>query len=199
MKAKWLVAFLCIILLGAGFYAPQQVFAAPALHMDAEIGINQRVKQGMPTVLNLTITNNGDTFSGDLVVDAEVAYNLGSALVYPMDLAAGETKNFTIYLDGFSDRYMYGNSNVPDMFYFYEGGIEKGKKLKYEGNHFVTPRILSTYTEMMLVVTTRLDEVSAVDRLESFITDELEMFYTDKKNSPYLAEDYRALKMLYIR
>lgn len=196
MKQKWLVALLCVVLIGVGLYLPKQALAKAAIHVDAEIGINNRVKLDMPTVLNLTVTNNGDAFSGDLVVDAEVQYNLGSALVYPVDIATGETKTFTLYLDGFSDRFMYSGQTIQDMFHFYEGGIEKGKKLDYEGDHYVSPRIFSPMAEMMMVVSTRKDEISKVDRIKLFFTDELDILYVEQKNSPYLAEDYRALQML---
>lgn len=196
MKQKWVVALLCVVLIGVGLYLPKQAFAKAAIHVDAEIGINNRVKIDMPTVLNLTVTNNGDAFSGDLVVDAEVQYNLGSALVYPVDIATGETKSFTIYLDGFSDRFMYSGQTIQDMFHFYEGGIEKGKKLDYEGDHYVSPRIFHPMAEMMMVVSTRKDEISKIDRIKLFFTDELDILYVEQKNSPYLAEDYRALNML---
>ena len=196
MKKNWFVALFCVLLIGVGLYMPKQALAKAAIHVDAEIGINNRIKIDMPTVLNLTVTNNGDAFSGDLVVDAEVQYNIGSALVYPVDIAMGETKTFTIYLDGFSDRFMYSGQTVQDMFHFYEGGIEKGKKLDYEGDHYVSPRIFNPMAEMMMVVSTRKDEVSKIDRIKLFFSEELDILYVEQKNSPYLAEDYRALQML---
>lgn len=196
MKQKWFVVLFCVIFIGIGLSLPKQALAKTALHIDAEIGINNRVKLDMPTVLNLTVTNNGDAFSGDLVVDAEVQYNIGSALVYPVDIATGETKTFTIYLDGFSDRYLYSGQSTQDLFHFFEGGIEKGKKIDYEGDHYVSPRMFSPMAEMMMVVSTRKDEVSKVDRIKLFFNDELEILNVEQKNSPYLAEDTRALKML---
>ena len=196
MKKHWFVALFCVVLIGIGLFLPKQTLAKAALHVEAEIGINNRVKVDMPTVLNLTVTNNGDAFSGDLVVDAEVQYDIGSALVYPVDIATGETKTFTIYLDGFSDRYLYSGQSTQDLFHFFEGGIEKGKKLDYEGDHNVSPRMFNPMSEMMMVVSTRKDEVSKVDRIKLFFNEELDILYVEQKNSLYLAEDFRALNML---
>ena len=87
-----------------------EAFASAQLDVKAEIGINNRIKLEQATPLTVTITNNGDSFSGDFVIDAEVSYNLGSALVYPLDIASGESKTFQIYLDGYSDSLIY---NTP--------------------------------------------------------------------------------------
>ena len=50
---------------------------------------------------------------------------LTSALVVPIDIAKGEEKTFTFYLDGLAD-YSYSDT---DLFAFYEGSIEKEKRL----------------------------------------------------------------------
>lgn len=184
-----------LFMLSVGYLLPAQVHAKSALHVEAEIGVENRVKREMPTFIDLTITNNGDPFSGDLVVDAETRYNVGSALVFPLDIATGETKTMKIYIDGFSDRYMYTTPG-PDFFYFYEGGIEKGKQVEYEGDHTVSPRMYEPYTSMGLVVTTKKDEVSTLDRMETHANNDVEIFYVNNKNNAYLADDARALSML---
>lgn len=195
MKKKWLFGFIIMLMLSIGYSIPQHVHASSALHVEAEIGVENRVKRDMPTFINLTITNNGDPFSGDLVVDAETRYNVGAALVFPVDIATGETKKMKIYLDGFSERYAY-TTPIPDLFHFFEGGIEEGKKVKYEGDHNVKPRIFEPYTSIGLVVTTKKDEVSALDRMDTYANDEVELFYINDKNHAYLADDARALSML---
>lgn len=195
MKKRWLIGLLIIILFTVSYLIPQQVEASAALHVEAEIGVENRVKREMPTFIQFTITNNGEPFSGDLVVDAEIRYDVGSALVYPLDIATGETKTMTVYIDGFSDRYTY-TTPVPDLFHFYEGGIEKGKKIKYEGDHSVNPRIFEPFVQMGLVVTTKKDEVSALDRMGTYATDDVELFYVNDKNNAYFTEDARSLSMI---
>lgn len=195
MKNRWLIGFMMLLLLSVSYMLPGQVHAKAALHVEAEIGIDNRVKQEMPTFLDVTITNNGEDFSGDFVVDAEMRYNMGSAIVLPLDIAAGETKTMKVYLDGFSDRYMYTTPPL-DLFYFYEGGIEKGKEVDFEGDKSVNPRVYEAFAVMGLVATTRQDEVSTLDRIETFVNSDMELFYVNNKNHTYLADDARALSML---
>ena len=171
-----------------------EAFASAQLDVKAEIGINNRIKLEQATPLTVTITNNGDSFSGDFVIDAEVSYNLGSALVYPLDIASGESKTFQIYLDGYSDNLMY-NTQRADYFHFYEGGIEKGKKIEYSGDHYVTPRMLDYDSKLIFVVTNNEDRLSGVKKLNQFTVMNTEVIFINGPNNPYLAEDARALQM----
>ena len=171
-----------------------EAFASAQLDVKAEIGINNRIKLEQATPLTVTITNNGDSFSGDFVIDAEVSYNLGSALVYPLDIASGESKTFQIYLDGYSDNLMY-NTQRADYFHFYEGGIEKGEKIEYSGDHYVTPRMLDYDSKLIFVVTNNEDRLSGVKKLNQFTVMNTEVIFINGPNNPYLAEDARALQM----
>ena len=172
-----------------------EAFASAQLDVKAEIGLNNRIKLEQATPLTVTITNNGDSFSGDFVIDAEVSYNLGSALVYPLDIASGESKTFQIYLDGYSDNLMY-NTQRADYFHFYEGGIEKGKKIEYSGDHYVTPRMLDYDSKLIFVVTNNEDRLSGVKKLNQFTVMNTEVIFINGPNNPYLAEDARALQMV---
>lgn len=168
-------------------YAEEQ-----SLYVEAEIGFENRVKHDSPTVLNVTITNNGESFSGDFVVDAPVTYNVGSGLVFPLDIAKGETKTIPIYLDGFISQSYYGSGN-SDIFYFYEGGIEKGKLVEYDGDSGVNPSMISPLSKTMIVVTTRPDELSAIEEMRKALGEELVTYYATSKEDTYLVDDYRGL------
>ena len=182
------VAFFC-------FFQNDLTYANQSLYVDAEIGIDNKVIPDSPTTMKVTITNNGESFVGDFVVDNKISYNLGSALVFPLNIAKGETKTIPIYLDSYFDQGNYGSSN-DDLFYFYEGGIEKGKLVEYEGDRKVTPRIIGSLSKSMVVVTTRPDEISAVEKLRSVIGDDLVTYYASSKEDPYLTEDYRGLSQV---
>lgn len=172
-----------------------EAFASAQLDVKAEIGINNRIKQEQATQLTVTITNNGDSFSGDFVIDAEVSYDLGSALVYPLDIASGESKTFQIYLDGYSDQLTY-NTQRADYFHFYEGGLEKGRKIEYSGDHYVTPRMLNYDSKLIFVVANNEDRLSGVKKLNQFTVMDTEVIFINGPNNPYLAEDARALQMV---
>ena len=190
MKKYFILLISCIIL--CNLFVQDKAYAKQSLYVEAEIGFENRVKDISPTVLNVTITNKGEPFSGDLVVDAPVSYILGSGLVFPLDIAKGETKTIPIYLDGFVDQNIYGSSN-SDLFYFYEGGIEKGKLVEYDGDHDVNPRMISPLSKTMVVVTTRRDEISAIEEMKKALGEELVTYYATSKEDKYLVEDYRGL------
>ena len=172
-----------------------EAVASAQLDVKAEIGLNNRIKLEQATPLTVTITNNGDSFSGDFVIDAEVSYNLGSALVYPLDIASGESKTLQIYLDGYSENLVY-NTQRADYFHFYEGGIEKGKKIEYSGDRYVTPRMLDYDSKLIFIVTNNEDRLSGVKKLNQFTVMNTEVVVINGPNNPYLAEDARALQMV---
>lgn len=188
---KYFILLIGLIIL-CNFSAPSKANAEQSLYVEAEIGFENRVKYDSPTVLNVTITNNGDPFSGDFVVDAPVSYNIGSGLVFPLDIAKGETKTIPIYLDGYYEQGYYG-SNKPELFYFYEGGIEKGKLVEYDGDSNVTPRMIGPAAKTMVVLTTRPDELTEIEEMRKSINEDLVTYYAASKEDKYLVEDYRGL------
>ena len=86
------ILFLMMIVFISFFIHIDTARAAPQLEVKAEIGVANIIKFYTPFPIKLTITNNGVSFSGDLVIDAAVTYSAGSAQVYPLDLPEGETK-----------------------------------------------------------------------------------------------------------
>ena len=167
------------------------VHAKGSLNLEASIGFEGKVKDGYPTVLNITITNTGEAFSGDFVADIPLIYFAGSATVMPIELAAGETKSYSIYLEGVSSELAYNNQGI---FSFYEGGIEKGKKVKHKGDASLSIQNLESNAKTMLVLTTREDDISNIEDLRRPLNTELITYYTSSKNDAYLADDYRGLR-----
>ena len=160
--------------------------------MDASIGFEGKIKEGYPTVLKVTITNSGKAFSGDFVADIPLTYSAGAATVIPIEIAAGETKSFSIYLDGISPDLAYNGQT--NHFSLYEGGVEKGKLVKHTGDKGLVIQNISSNAQTMLVLTTREDEISTIENLRRPLNDDLITYYTSSKNDPYLDDDYRGLR-----
>ncbi len=137
LKRNYFLALLIAFILS--FIPIDNASAAPNLDVKAEMGIENNIKSYTPLPLKLTITNNGTAFSGDLVIDIAVSYSAGSAIVYPLDIAEGETKTIQLYLDGLADDYVYMNQQ-QQYFYFYEGGIENGKAVDFTGDKVITTK-----------------------------------------------------------
>lgn len=192
-RIGFLILILCLLTFG---YQTKEAYAKAELEVDAEIGINNKIKQQKGAPLKVTITNNGDDFSGDFVIDAEVNYSVGSALVFPLDIASGETKTFTIFLEGYSDNLLYGNTNTrKDYFHFYEGGIEKGKKIKYKGDHYVTPSILEYDAKFIYAITNNEDRLAGIKKIPQFASMPVQTFFINQTNMT-LPEEANALQMI---
>ena len=169
--------------------------AAPKLDVSAEVGISNKVKFYTPLPLKLTVTNSGSAFSGDLVIDAAESYSVGSGLVYPLDIAEGETKTIQLYLNGLSDDYMYNGSQQPNLFYFYEGGIEKGKAVKYTGTKAVRPQFQDLEASFVYTLTENSDRLSALQRLRQFSTYNVEVFHVNQLKNFEMPAEAKGLAM----
>jgi len=169
--------------------------AAPKLDVSAQVGINNKIKYNTPLPLKLTITNNGSAFSGDLVIDAAESYSIGSGLVYPLDLAEGETKTIQLHLNGLSEDYMYSGNPKKSQFYFYEGGIEKGEAVKFTGTKTLSPQFYEQEGKFIYTLTENSDRLSAFQRLRQFSTNDVEVFHVNQLKNYELPTDSKGLAM----
>lgn len=173
--------FIALILAVIGcFIHIDTVNAAPQLEVKAEVGVDNTIKLYTPLPLKLTITNNGTSFSGDLVINAAVTYSAGSAMVYPLDIAEGETKTITLYLEGLSDDFTY-QSQDSSLYTFYEGGIEKGKVVDFTGDKKIRPKYVytgdSTY---IFTYTENSDRLAALLRLNQYVQNSIDIFHLNQ-------------------
>lgn len=168
--------------------------AEAKLDVNATIGIENKVKYGTGLPLVITVTNNGDDFSGDLVLDAEVDYSIGSALVYPFDIGAGETKTLHLYLEGYSDNYN-NNGTKPDFIHFFEGGVDNGKKIGFSGKKSFSPSMYDSSAKFVYTLTENSDRLSAFLRLRQYATYEVEVFHLNQLKDYSLPEDGSELEL----
>lgn len=156
---RW--CFAVSIMLLFGHASLTEANAAPKLEIKATAGFQNKVKHGHGLPLTLTIVNNGDEFSGDLVLDYSESYAVGSAKAIPFTIGEGEIKTLNISLPGFTEDYMYGGT-TPQMFYFYEDSWENGKEVDYKGSKSVRPTFYGPESNFILTLT------ESADRLRSF-------------------------------
>ncbi|MFC7687528.1 hypothetical protein [Ureibacillus sp. GCM10028918] len=192
---KRLIPVVLLFLFFISFLHIDSASAAPQLDVHAEAGISNKVKYHTPLPVKLTITNNGSAFSGDLVIDAAESYSVGSGLVYPLDLAEGETKTIQLYLNGLSDDYLYSGNQQANLFYFYEGGIEKGKPVEYTGTKVVRPQFHEKEASFIYTLTENSDRLSALQRLRQFSTYNVEVFHVNQLKGFELPSDTKGLEM----
>lgn len=184
----FLVLFIFLFCFG---FSIDKASAAPKLEVNAEVGINGQYKDYTPVPMKITVTNNGSDFSGDLVIDAYETYNTGSAIVYPLNIAEGETKTISLILNSL------GESMNPQqqIFYFYEGGIEKGKSIDYKGSKTLRSMLLPSDTIFLYTLTENSDRLSGLFQLNEDAYYGLEIFHLNDIKNYELPSEAKELQM----
>ncbi len=193
MKNTKITALTLLVMLMMSFLLPStQAQAAAPLEVKATAGISGKAKYQSVVPLQVTVKNNGADFSGDMAINSSNSYEAASALVVPIDIAAGEEKTFTFYLDGLADN---GYSDA-DLFAFYEGNIEKGKKIAYKGTKRLQSNFLDPTSTFVYTLTDKSDRLSALLRLSSFVPqNNVEIFNINQLKDYTFPEDEQGLAM----
>lgn len=189
MKKTNITALILLFLLVISFILPvEQAKAAATLDVQAKVGIAGKAKYQTVVPIQVTVKNNGTNFSGDMVINASSSYQATSAQVIPIDIAAGEEKTFDIYLDG--------NYSNEDAFAFFEGGIEKGKKVAYEGTKQLQANFLDPSSVFIYTLTDKSDRLAAFLRLSQLAPqNNVEVFNLNQIKDYILPEDTQGFAM----
>ncbi len=188
-----MTALTLLVMLVISFIFPStQASAAATLEVKATAGISGKAKYQSVVPLQVTVKNNGADFSGDMAINSANSYEAASALVVPIDIAAGEEKTFTFYLDGLAD-YSYSDA---DLFAFYEGSIEKGKKVAYKGTKRLQANFLDPSSTFIYTLTDKSDRLSAFLRLSTFVAQSnVELLNINQLKDYTFPEDPQGLAM----
>ncbi|MEY9978569.1 hypothetical protein [Lysinibacillus sp. RC79] len=189
MKKKNITALILLFMLVISLILPmEQAKAAATLDVQAKVGIAGKAKYQTVVPLKVTVKNNGADFSGDMVINASSSYEATSAQVFPIDIAAGEEKTFDIYIDG--------NYSNADAFAFFEGSIEKGKKVAYEGTKQLQANFLDPSSVFIYTLTDKSDRLSAFLRLSQLAPqNNVEVFNLNQIKDYTLPEDPQGFAM----
>lgn len=185
----WLALLCCLFLVDI-----HEAQAAPNLYVEAEIGIDNKGKYNTGIPLTLTVTNNGSDFNGDLVVNISPVSHLSNARAMAFDIASGETKTLNLYLDGVPDNYGY-SSNLPQMFYFYEGDWKEGKSIKFEGDKNVSPLFVDASTYFIFTLTQQADRLKELQQLNQQNNVSVEIVHLNDLKNFTFPTDVKGLQM----
>ena len=193
MKKKTITALALLLMLVMSWMLPiSQASAAPTLEVQVTAGINGKAKYQSVVPIKITVKNNGTDFSGDMAINAQSSYEVGSALVVPLDVAAGEEKTFELYLEGVD----YSLSNDSKLFAFYEGGIDKGKLVSYKGPKQIQANFQEPAATFIYTLTEKSDRLSAYLQLTQFMpSNSVELFNLNQLKDYTLPDDAQGYAM----
>ncbi|MFB7156676.1 hypothetical protein [Lysinibacillus sp. NPDC056232] len=192
MKKTKIAALILLFMLVISLILPVEQASATAtatLEVQAKAGIAGKAKYQSVVPIQITVKNIGEDFSGDMVINASSSYQAASAKVLPIDIAAGEEKTYDLYLEGI-------DSWSADVFAFYEGSIEKGKKVAYKGTTQLQGNLLDPSSVFIYTLTDKSDRLSAFLRLSQLAPqNNVEVFNLNQIKEYSLPEDTEGFAM----
>ncbi|MGX9133481.1 hypothetical protein ACWV26_03725 [Rummeliibacillus sp. JY-2-4R] len=167
MKKRLTMFFVCMILFISFLLLTTfslNVSAKTQLDIKVNAGFDNKGKESKGLPVLLTITNKGNAFSGDLVIDHQQGYSGGMGIVVPLDIGSNEKKNIKVMLDYFSTMYSNGNPNQKTI-HIYKDSWKKNDEISFTGDKQIKPQMREAEDTFLLTFTNNVDRLSALSKL----------------------------------
>ncbi|SES01630.1 hypothetical protein SAMN04487944_11533 [Gracilibacillus ureilyticus] len=164
------------------------------LEIKVEAGLNGMAKEERGYPVTLTITNDKEDFSGDLVITLPI----GNKIV-PVDIASGTTKTISFSMQATQDLNAYGyNQNQNEqVFRLFEGDWESGNEVKIDSSLTVTPTYIQPNQMVIGVLSDQPDSLNYI-KLTSFNGNNPEVINLEAADIPEDALGLDVLDLLVI-
>ncbi|WP_422123671.1 hypothetical protein DHX103_02360 [Planococcus sp. X10-3] len=168
---------------------PMMVSAEADITIDAEAGFENKVKYNRGVPVQITASNSGTAFSGDLILDYSESYNIGAGLTVPLNLAAGETKTFQLSLPGMMDNSYSGSGAGNQTIFLYEGGWETGRSINFRGSKSLRPNYYNPEILFIAALTENADRLRGLGELQPIAGANAQVFYFNQQSDMPLPSD----------
>lgn len=167
---------------------PMMVSAEADITIDAEAGFQNKVKYNRGVPVQITATNHGTAFSGDLVLDYSESYNIGAGLTLPLNLAAGESKTIQFSLPGIMDN-SYSGGVANQTIFLYENGWEDGRSIDFRGSKSLTPNYFNPEVLFVAAMTENADRLGNLGELLPVGGAKAQVFHFNQQSEMQLPAD----------
>lgn len=192
---------LILVLVMSLFLGPSAAFADAQISIKATAGYDNKIKYGKGVPITLTLENQGDDFTGDLVIDTPESYEVGTARALPITLASGETKTIHLSLSSLAEDFMYTGTNTQ-LFFLYEDGWKDGKEISFKGDKTLRPSYFADDSFFMFTLTESADRLGSLRsvKLQQGMNNEIIALNQLKNNQPLPStkEDWEMANVLLI-
>ncbi|QHE51760.1 hypothetical protein [Pontibacillus sp. HMF3514] len=171
------------------------------LQIKVDEGLNGKAKRNKGFPITLTVTNNGEDFSGDLTVVIPRDYNSIGNKVIPIDIAAGATKKIHFSVPQMEGMNVFRNGlGQPsvEQFHLYEGNWEDGKKVPVDTGLSISPTYIQDNKAVIGVLTDQPDQLNYL-KLLSFMGESPEILFLDAEDIPKDSTGLHVLDVLVIQ
>ena len=134
--------------------------AKSTLEVEVDFPITDKLKYDTASPAVITIKNNGEDFSGDIVISTD-KNNQTATIAEPIDIASGEEKQLHVELGG-SAIAQEPKVALPQLIKFYADGIENGKKIEASYKLVKTPQLYPDDTPFIFTLTSNPDRLQAL-------------------------------------
>lgn len=172
-KRLWII-FSCMILLLS--ILPTFAFDAIAktkLDVKVTAGFDNKYKDTLGLPVLLTVTNSGEAFSGDIVIDNQESYSGGIGVVVPLEIGSNETKTIKLMLDYFTDH----SSGTDKTIHIYKDGWNKEDEVSFTGDDKIKPQMYERDGVFVLTFTNSVDRLSALTKISSLSSSQMEIIH----------------------
>ena len=118
-KAGIFAIIILAVLSGAGFMSAEA--AGPSITIHSEQGFDGKYKQRSGTLLTITMKNNGDAFSGAMLIQFSPGYGDERSKLQKVELPAGSEKTYSVPIPASSQKIT-----------LYEGDWREGREVSYK-------------------------------------------------------------------
>lgn len=138
----------------------QSIQANGSITVKITPGYDGSAKPGTPFPIDVTVTNQGEDFVGELSLLFAPSVFSGGHLIVPVNLPEGSEKKWSLYHPGIHSNFSYEFSQETTVELF-EGSVENGKSVKFEGDRSFSVRLLQDGQQAIGVITTNPDILNA--------------------------------------
>ncbi|MGG0656820.1 hypothetical protein [Rummeliibacillus pycnus] len=150
--------------------------AKSKLVVKVDAGFDNKYKDTMGLPVLLTVTNSGDAFSGDIVIDNQQGYSGGMGIVVPLEIGSNETKTIKLMLDYFTYQ-PTGNNGSDKTIHIYKGSWKKGDEVSFKGDDKIQPQMNERDGTFVLTFTNSVDRLSALTKIASSRSNQTEIIH----------------------
>ncbi len=171
------------------------------LQIKVDDGLKGKAKRNKGFPITLTVTNNGEDFSGDLTVVIPRDYNSIGNKVIPIDIAAGATKKIHFSVPQMEGMNVFRNGpGQPsvEQFHLYEGSWEDGREVSIDTGLSISPTYIQDNKAVIGVLTDQPDQLNYL-KLLSFMGESPEVLFLDAEDIPKESVGLNVLDLLVIQ
>lgn len=154
---KVLVTLILFLLLFGNLTLPAQAKSVN-INVSIDEGFDGKIKRGKGFPASIKLENNGEAFSGDLLIQYNPSYNTGGALSLHVELPEGSSKTYQISVPGLIEESQSSFQKLQTI-HLYEGSWKNGNEVTFKGEKAFKPRYIDLSDQVIGVLSENYDRV----------------------------------------